>query len=248
MWFGIITLFPEMFSALAHGITGRVLKKNLLQLEYWNPRDFSDNRRIDDISYGGGPGMVMQVQPMLDAINAAKIHSKNKNLKTVYLSPRGKLFHQDLARKTLQETDAMILVAGRYEGLDERIYQLAQGEEWSIGDYILSGGELAAMTLIDVFARLLPGALGDPASVKEESHGNGLLEYPHYTRPQTIKGLQVPKVLCSGNHAAISTWRLKASLGCTFERRPDLLKKKALSHNELKLLDEYLAEKTRLNK
>lgn len=242
MWFGIVTLFPEMFSALKSGITGRALQQDLIKLQCWNPRDFTQNkhRNVDDRPFGGGPGMVMAAQPLQDAILAAKKAAANQS-KVVYLSPQGKCFNQRAAENFLSLGN-VILVAGRYEGVDERLLTLEIDEEWSMGDYVLSGGELAAMTMIDVITRLVPGALGHEDAAKNDSLTTGLLEHPQYTRPETFKGLSVPNVLLSGNHQAIARWQLKQSLGRTWLKRPDLLAKRKLTVIETELLDEFKKE------
>jgi len=241
MWCGIITLFPDMFEALEYGVLGRAQKNDLLKIACWNPRDFTDNKHgnVDDRPYGGSPGMVMSVQPLHAAIQAAK-KSAPKNTKIIYLTPQGKRFDQPAAEKLAKE-DGFIFVAGRYEGIDERIMQLEPGEEWSVGDFVLSGGEFAAMTMIDAITRLVPNVLGDAESANNDSHCAGLLEYPHYTRPDCYQDLVVPEVLLQGNHQAIAKWRLQQSLGRTWQKRPDLLEKKTLSTVEQELLREYQA-------
>jgi len=239
MQIGIITLFPEMFQALSYGITGRAIEKKLLTLNYWNPRDYTldSHRSVDDRPYGGGPGMVMMMPPLRDAIRAAK--QKIASARVIHLSPQGKRLTQGDVEKFLTQQQ-LILVAGRYEGIDERLLETAIDEEWSIGDYVLSGGELPAMVLIDAITRLLPGALGDEESAKQDSFAAGLLDHPHYTRPETIDGQRVPGVLTSGNHKAIERWRLKQALGRTWLRRPDLLAERNLSQEEQKLLKEFI--------
>ncbi len=242
MWFGIISLFPEMFQALNAGITGRAIKDNLVNVEIWNPRDFAHDRHksVDDRPYGGGPGMVMMAEPLRDAIHAAK-QAASARPTVIYLSPQGRRFDQEGAAE-LAEKDALILVAGRYEGIDERIIEHEVDEEWSVGDYILTGGELAAMTMIDVMTRLIPGAVGDENSVSQDSLTTGLLKYPQYTRPESFEGSAVPDVLLSGHHKQIDRWRLKAALGRTWLKRPDLLAKKQLTQEELTLLTEFIEE------
>lgn len=242
MWFGLITLFPEMFAALDYGITGRAIEDALVTVKCWNPREFTQNkhRNVDDRPYGGGPGMVMMAQPLQDAIRAAKTAAPNPPW-MIHLSPQGKHFNQAAAEKLL-EKKSIILIAGRYEGIDERLLQLEVNEEWSIGDYVLSGGELAAMTIIDVMTRLLPGALGDEDSVTQDSLSSGLLKYSQYTRPECFQGLNVPEVLLSGNHQDIYRWRLKQSLGKTWLKRPDLLQKVNLTPVQLALLMEFINE------
>ncbi|MCC2666728.1 MAG: trmD [Gammaproteobacteria bacterium] len=244
MWFGIITLFPEMFSALDYGITGRALKEKLVKLMCWNPRDFAQNKhhQVDDRPYGGGPGMVMMAQPLQNAIHAAK-HAAPLHIKPVviHLSPQGDRFTQSTAKK-LYEKKSLILIAGRYEGIDERLLKMEVDEEWSMGDYVLSGGELAAMTMIDVITRLIPGALGHENSVAEDSISSGLLKYPQYTRPENFQNQRVPDVLISGNHKEIERWRLKKTLGRTWLKRPDLLLKFNLDKFQLELLMEFIQE------
>lgn len=231
-----------MFSALEYGITGRALKEKLIEIHCWNPRDFTQNkhRNVDDRPYGGGPGMVMMTQPLQDAIQAAKKSAPQKAT-VIHLSPQGKRFDQEAANRMRQQQN-LILIAGRYEGIDERLLELEVDEEWSIGDYVLSGGELAAMTMMDAITRLIPGALGHEDSAALDSLSSGLLEYPQYTRPESIQGLQVPEILMSGNHQLIERWRLKQSLGRTWQKRPDLLAKRELSPLEQELLAEFKKE------
>jgi len=231
-----------MLSALDYGITGRAIQNALLKIACWNPRDFTHNkhRTVDDRPYGGGPGMVMMAEPLQNAIHAAKKAAPSKP-KVIHLSPQGKHFTQSAAEMFLQ-TESHILIAGRYEGIDERLLQREVDEEWSIGDYVLSGGELAAMSMIDAITRLIPGALGHEDSAAEDSLSSGLLKYPQYTRPENLEGMIVPDVLMSGNHAAISRWRLKQSLGKTWLKRPDLLMKMSLDKFQLELLLEFISE------
>ena len=235
--FDVITLFPEMFGAItASGITSRALQAGLWSLKTWNPRDFTtDNyRTVDDRPYGGGPGMVMLGEPLEKALDAA-------GGKVIYLSPQGrKLDHRKVME--LSKQSSMTLLCGRYEGVDERLLDKRVDEEISIGDFVLSGGELAAMALIDAVVRQLPGALGDDASAIEESFADGLLDCPQYTRPETYRGARVPEVLLSGHHENIRRWRLKQALGRTWLRRPDLLEARKLSNEEQKLLDEFQRE------
>jgi len=236
----IITIFHEMFDALKYGITGRALKNHLLALNYFNPRDYTENKygKIDDHSYGGGPGMVMMVEPLRQAILDAK---QKGPAKTILLTPQGRLLTQEKI-KSLSQEKHLILICGRYEGIDQRLIDLEVDEELSLGDYVLSGGEIAAMSIIDAITRLIPGALGDDTSSESESFSDGLLEYPQYTRPEIIHGKSVPKTLLSGNHEEIRLWRLKQSLGKTYLKRPDLLKKRELTTLESMLLSEFLAE------
>ena len=243
MRFDIITLFPPMFTAMQLGITGRAIEQSLINVHCWNPRDFTHDSsgRVDDRPYGGGPGMVMEYQPLHDAITAAKNANDQKPI-VIYLSPQGSLLTQKKARDLFSKHQRFILIAGRYEGIDERVILKDVDEEISIGDYVLTGGELPAMVLIDALTRFVPGALGDATSAQQDSFENGLLEHPHYTRPQSIDGLGVPEVLLSGDHAAISQWRAKESLGKTWQKRPDLLKRRILNENERKLLQVYIEE------
>ncbi len=242
--FDCVTLFPQMFAALTEsGITGRALKAERYSLELWNPRDFtSDNyRTVDDRPYGGGPGMVMLAEPLEAAICAAKARVVGSGRKVIYLSPQGGALDH---RKVMEFAagPGAVLLCGRYESVDERLIRRAVDEEISIGDYVLSGGELAAMVLIDAVVRQLPGVLGDEDSAAQDSFVSGLLDCPHYTRPEEYAGERVPSVLLSGNHAEIERWRLKQALGRTWLRRPDLLAKRALSVAEAKLLEEFKRE------
>ncbi|GIU22770.1 tRNA (guanosine(37)-N1)-methyltransferase TrmD [Shewanella schlegeliana] len=241
MWLGVVTLFPEMFRAVTDfGVTGRAVSKGLLELQTWNPRDFTHDKHktVDDRPYGGGPGMLMMVQPLRDAIHAAKAAAGNE-VKVIYLSPQGRKLTQQGVEE-LAQSSSLILVCGRYEGIDERIIQTEVDEEWSIGDYVLSGGELPAMTLIDSVSRLVPGVLGKQASAEQDSFSDGLLDCPHYTRPESLDGLDVPAVLLSGNHEHIRRWRLQQSLGRTLLRRPELLENLALTGEQEKLLAEFV--------
>ncbi|MDH3980756.1 MAG: tRNA (guanosine(37)-N1)-methyltransferase TrmD [Gammaproteobacteria bacterium] len=238
----VVTLFPEMIrERSSQGIQGRALAQGILELATWNPRDFSTDkhRNVDDRPYGGGPGMVMQVQPLCAAISAARAAGPQASV--IYLSPQGQRFTQDRARELAQQ-ERIILVAGRYEGIDERIIELEVDEELSVGDYVLSGGELPALLVMDAVTRLLPGALGDADSAQEDSFMDGLLDYPHYTRPEEIDGMRVPDALLGGNHAAIRRWRHKQALGRTWQRRPDLLAKLQLDAEQQTLLNEFIDE------
>lgn len=243
MRLGVISLFPQMFEAITeYGVTGRAVSQGILSLNYWNPRDFTHDRHrtVDDRPYGGGPGMVMKVAPLNDAIMAAR-QQLGEDVTVAYLSPQGRTLDQQ-ALKQLASREKMILVAGRYEGIDERLIEKQIDEEWSIGDYVLSGGELAAMVLIDGMARLLPGVLGDENSAEQDSFAAGLLDCPHYTRPEKLFDQTVPEVLLGGDHEAIRKWRLKQSLGRTWLRRPDLLAKQTLTDEQKALLEEFIAE------
>ncbi len=238
MRFDILTLFPGMFSSpLQESILGKAIEKGLLQIRTINIRDYSLDRHqvVDDTPYGGGQGMVMKVEPIARAIEAAM--SENPSARTVYLTPQGKPLNQDLARK-LSAQYHLILLCGRYEGVDERVRELFIHEEISIGDYVLTGGELAAMVLIDAVSRFIPGVLGSDRSAEEDSFFDSLLEYPQYTRPSDFRGSCVPEVLLSGNHSAVSQWRRKEALKRTSLRRPDLLAKANLSEEDRKLLKE----------
>lgn len=242
MWIGLVSLFPDMFRALTDsGITSRAVKNGLVRLECWNPRDFTEDayHRVDDRPYGGGPGMVMLIEPLRRSIAAAKAAALAQGLQpqVIYLSPQGRVLTQAGVRE-LATGQAFILLCGRYEGIDERLIRREVDAEWSIGDYVLSGGELPAMVLVDAVTRLLPGALGSEASAEEDSFSDGLLDCPHYTRPEVYEGEEVPAVLLSGDHAAIRRWRRRQSLERTLLRRPDLLEKAALDKEQRKLLDE----------
>lgn len=243
MWIGLVSLFPEMFKAITeYGVTGRAVKQNLLQVQCWNPRDFTTDKHqtVDDRPYGGGPGMLMMVQPLRDAIHAAKT-AAGEGVKVIYLSPQGRKLDQNGVTE-LAQNQKLILVCGRYEGIDERVIETEIDEEWSIGDYVLTGGELPAMTLIDAVARFIPGVLGKQASAQEDSFAEGLLDCPHYTRPEVLDGMSVPAVLMSGNHAEIRKWRLKQSLLRTWLRRPELLESLALTDEQRKLLAQVKLE------
>lgn len=243
MRFDVVTLFPEMVTAAAgYGVTGRAIERNIVDLAVWNPRDYSHDRHktVDDRPYGGGPGMLMKYQPLHDAVQAAK-QTKASNGKVVYLSPQGQPLSQSLLTEA-SHLGQLILVAGRYEGVDERFVQLDCDEEWSLGDYVISGGELATLIVIDAITRLLPGVLGDEQSAQQDSHMQGLLDCPHFTRPELLQGLAVPEVLLSGNHAEIDRWRMKQALGRTWQRRPDLLANKQLSAEQERLLKEFIIE------
>jgi tRNA (guanine37-N1)-methyltransferase len=239
--FDIVTLFPEMFDALRVGITGRAVERGQVEWHLWNPRDYTRDvhRTVDDRPYGGGPGMVMKVAPLRDAVAAARGRAPAGS-RVVYLTPQGQRFDQAAARE-LARRDGIILVAGRYEGVDERFVEACIDEEWSIGDYVLSGGELAAMVLMDAVIRLLPGVLGHEDSAAEDSYMDGLLDCPHYTRPEVIGGMSVPEALLSGDHAAVDRWRLQQALGRTWLRRADLLALRALTDEERRLLEEYIS-------
>ncbi|NCF18721.1 MAG: tRNA (guanosine(37)-N1)-methyltransferase TrmD [Haliea sp.] len=244
MQIALVSLFPEMFAAVsAFGITGRAVSEGAVTLSYSNPRDYTEDRHrtVDDRPYGGGPGMLMKIDPLRQAIAAAR-EQVGESAKVIYLSPQGQRFDHGRAVAMAKE-QALILVAGRYEGVDERLIEAEVDEELSIGDYVLSGGELAAMVVIDAVTRQLPGVLGHELSAQEDSHVDGLLDCPHYTRPEDYRGKRVPEVLLSGNHEEIRRWRLKQALGRTYERRPDLLQGRAMTPEEEELLAEYLRER-----
>lgn len=243
MWIGTVSLFPDMFDAvLDYGVTGRAVRDGLLSVENWNPRDFTHDRHrtVDDRPYGGGPGMLMKVEPLQDAIAAAKV-SAGGSAEVVYLSPQGEPLNQSVVASLARE-ERLILVAGRYEGIDERLIAKAVDREISLGDFVLSGGELAAMAIVDAVTRLIPGALGHAQSAEQDSFSDGLLDCPHYTRPEVFQGESVPPVLLGGNHEAIRRWRLKQALKKTLHRRPDLLQHRTLSEEECELLDQILNE------
>ena len=241
MQFAVLTLFPDLVRAVAqHGIVRRAVEQQTIKVDYYNPRDYATDayRTVDDRPYGGGPGMVMKSDCLLRAIRDVRQQCIGR---LIYLSPQGKPLTQARVVELAKEK-ALILLCGRYEGIDERVLQLEVDEECSIGDYVLSGGELGAMVLIDSITRLLPGALGHQDSADQDSFVEGLLDCPHYTRPEVIDGLEVPAVLKSGNHAAIARWRKKQMLGATWLKRPDLLAKKNLSTAEQTLLNEFRQE------
>lgn len=239
----VITLFPDMFDAvLDYGITARAFDRGQLNLRTWNPRDATHDRHrsVDDRPYGGGPGMVMRYEPLRNILQRIDQDTGQRG-RVVYLSPQGRrLDHAGVER--LAAEARLVLLAGRYEGVDERLLEQAIDEECSIGDYVLSGGELAAMVLIDAVIRLQPGVLGDPESARQDSFTTGLLDHPHYTRPVEIEGRRVPKVLLSGDHAAIARWRLQQALGRTWLRRPELLAQRTLTLEQRQLLDEFIAD------
>ena len=243
MNFNLVSLFPELVeSVAAHGVLGRAIKNDLIQLNCWNPRDYTQDkhRTVDDRPYGGGPGMLMKVGPLRKAIDAAR-NSIDAPVKVIYLSPQGKPLTQQ-AVKDFSKQAALILIAGRYEGIDERVIESEVDEEWSIGDYVLSGGELPALVIIDAVARMITGVLGDENSAIQDSFMNGLLDCPHYTRPEDIDGQAVPEVLLGGNHKAIEQWRMKQALGRTWLRRPELLNELTLSDEQQRLLQAFQLE------
>lgn len=243
----VVTLFPEMFNAITQfGITGKANRNNIFSIKTWNPRDFTEDlyRTVDDSPYGGGPGMVMKAKPLEEAIANARLRQRsrgNDKTEVIYLSPQGQRLDHNTVKR-LSQNPGIILLCGRYEGIDERLISRQIDTEISIGDYVISGGELAAMVLIDSIVRQIPGTLGAPESAAQDSFVNGLLDYPQYTRPEEYQNINVPEVLLSGNHANIRRWRLKQALGRTWLKRPDLLKLKksqGMTQEEEKLLEEF---------
>lgn len=243
MHFHLLSLFPEMFDALDYGVIGRAHHAQHIRLTHWNPRDYTDDphHTVDDRPYGGGPGMVMKIEPLERALTDAK--AKAPDARTIYLSPQGQPLTQPVINQ-LAKTPELILLCGRYEGIDERLITKHVDEEYSIGDFVVSGGELPAMLMIDAIARQIPGVLGEMQSAERDSFSDGLLNHPTFTRPECYEGQSVPNVLLSGDHGAIERWRLKQSLGKTWQKRPDLLKRRVLSEAEQALLDEFKKEHT----
>lgn len=242
MQIGLVTLFPEMFSAIMeYGISGRAVRARLVTLDFWNPRDFATDkhRTVDDKPFGGGPGMLMKTEPLVASIQAARA-SMGETL-VGYLSPQGSTLTQAKIVELAQKPN-LVLVCGRYQGIDARVLDAEVDEEWSLGDFVLSGGEIAAMALIDAMIRLQSGALGDEDSAQQDSFTNGLLHSPEYTRPQSFAGQDVPDVLLSGDHEAIRLWRLKQSLGATWVKRPDMLESMSLDREQKELLEQFVSE------
>ena len=240
---GVISLIPEIFASLQHGVTGRAIEQGLAKIDYWNPREWASRpyRKVDDKPYGGGPGMVMMYEPLDKAI----LHARSQmpvSCKTIYLSPQGNVIRQNDLNQVVENKQSLLFIAGRYEGIDERIISHHVDEEWSLGDFVLSGGEFAAMVFIDAILRLLPGSLGHHASAQQDSFMNGLLDCPHYTRPAMINGASVPDVLLNGNHRDIERWRRKQSLGGTWLKRPELLDNVTLNDLDKQLLVEFKHE------
>ena len=245
MYFGVVSLFPEMVHAIGeYGVVGRALDRELIALDLENPRDHTADlhRTVDDRPYGGGPGMVMKYEPVAAALDAVR-NRLPATCPVVYLSPQGRVFDQAMAKR-FAAMPGLVLLAGRYEGIDERLVEAQVDEEVSLGDFVLSGGEIAAMAVIDAIVRLLPGVLGDDESAAQDSFMDGLLDHPHYTRPEEIAGRKVPDVLLSGDHAQIARWRYKQALGRSILRRPELVEKLELSDEQQTLLDEFLKEQS----
>ena len=241
MQFHVITLFPEMINQYcAYGVLGRAIKQQLISVTCWNPRDYTRDKHktVDDRPYGGGPGMLMKVQPLADAITDAKI-AAGPDARVIYLSPQGAVLKQQSVCRLADENKNIIFIAGRYEGIDERLIDHLVDEEWSLGDFVLSGGEVAAMAVIDATTRMIPQVLGDDESAQQDSFMQGILDCPHYTRPESVNGVAVPDVLLSGDHKAIKRWRLKQALGKTWLSRPDLLDGLTLDQEKIELLAEF---------
>jgi len=245
MQFAVVSLFPEMVGTIGEfGVVGRAKQRELISLDIENPRDYTNDvhRTVDDRPYGGGPGIVMKFEPVAAALEASKDRMSD-GCPVVFLSPQGRVFDQAMAKR-FAKLPGLVLLAGRYEGIDERLVESHVDEEVSLGDFVLSGGEIAAMAVIDAVVRLLPGVLGDDESAAQDSFMEGLLDHPHYTRPEKIAGMKVPDVLLSGDHAGIARWRYKQALGRSFERRPDLLDRLELDNEQQTLLDEFLKEQS----
>ena len=244
-WFGVVTLFPEMFKAVTEcGVTGRAVRNGLVSLKCWSPRDYAHDKyaTVDGRTFGGGPGMLMMVGPLREAIAEAR-KSAGGRAKVLYMSPRGRRLDQEGVIELSRE-QRLILVCGRYEGIDQRVIDSEIDEEWSVGDYVLSGGELPAMIMIDAVSRMIPGVLGDEDSAEEDSFMHGLLDFPQYTRPESIDGMDVPEVLRGGNHSEIRKWRMEEAVGRTFEKRPDLIRNLALTDDQMECLARYLRRKS----
>jgi tRNA (guanine37-N1)-methyltransferase len=249
MRIAVVSLFPQMIrEALEHGVVGRALERGILEVECFDPRDDAGDphRTVDDRCYGGGPGMVLKVEPLRSALRRA-MAAQPQGSRRVYLGADGRRFEQGMAREA-SGWPGLVLVAGRYEGVDERFIERETDEQWSIGDYVLSGGELPALVVIDAIARLIPGTLGSAESAEQESFSGGLVDWPHYTRPPAIDGQAVPAVLMSGDHAAIRRWRLQQALGRTWLRRPELLARRGMSDEERALLEEFKIERDRIER
>jgi tRNA (guanine37-N1)-methyltransferase len=246
MRIAVVSLFAQMIrQGLSHGVIGRALESGIFALECFDPRQFTTDvhRTVDDRPYGGGPGMVLKVEPLRQAVRSA-VATLPAGSRRVYLGADGRRFEQGMAREA-SEWPGLVLVAGRYEGVDERFIETEIDEQWSIGDYVLSGGELPALVVIDAIVRLMPGTLGSSESALQESFSDGLVDWPHYTRPHELDGREVPAVLASGDHAAIHRWRLQQALGRTWLRRPELLERRGMSDEERELLEEFKTERAR---
>jgi tRNA (guanine37-N1)-methyltransferase len=246
MRIAVVSLFPQMIrEALAHGVVGRAVARGIFDVEYFDPREFTQDvhRTVDDRPYGGGPGMVLKVEPVRSAVRAA-IAVLPPGSRRVYLGADGRRFEQSMAREACA-WPGLVLIAGRYEGIDERFIEQETDEQWSIGDYVLSGGELPVLVVIDALVRLMPGTLGSSESALQESFSDGLVDWPHYTRPQILDGHEVPAILASGDHAAIQRWRLQQALGRTWLRRPELLERRGMNDEERELLEDFKNERAR---
>jgi tRNA (guanine37-N1)-methyltransferase len=249
MHVSIVTIFPEVFDAyLGVSLIGKARERGILRVDIHDLRDFAADRHrtVDDTPYGGGPGMVMKPEPIAGALEHIK--SDGEETRTIAVTPQGRPFRQETAEELSRETRRLLFLCGRYEGIDERVIEELVDDEYSIGDYVMTGGELAALVIIDAAVRLLPGVVGDEGSLAEESFSWGILDYPHYTRPPEWKGLKVPEALLSGNHREIELWRRKEALRRTLRRRPDLLKKAALSEEDLRLISAIKEEEDGLHK
>ena len=243
MWMGTISLQPDMFQALHAGVLGRAITNGNITLKHWQLRDFAHDahKTVDDKPFGGSPGMVLMAEPLYQAIADAKKEAPTP-AKVIHLTPQGKPFHQAAAQKMADESNALIFICGRYEGIDERLIDECVDEEWSMGDYVLSCGEFAAMTMIDAITRLIPGVLGHEASAEQDSFSQNLLDFPHYTRPAVWRGHNTPAVLLDGNHQEINNWQQKQRFGRTWLRRQQLLNQSTLNPFEQKLLSQFLSE------
>lgn len=238
MWFGVVTIFPDLVqAALEEGVVGRAVRAGSIQLELYNPRDFAQDsfKSVDDRPYGGGPGMVMMAEPLAECVKQARSDFESETLQTILLTPQGQTLSQTVVRK-FSELDGLLLIAGRYEGVDERFVENYVDSELSIGDYVLSGGELPALVVLDSVARLVSGTLNNPDSTSTESYSDGLLDFPQYTRPRRFEGLDVPEILLSGDHGKVEKWRHAQAIKRTWNRRPDLLTKRSWAKEERKIV------------
>lgn len=244
LYLGAISVLPEVFEGLHHGVTGRAIQRGLVQFNCWNPREWAPRpwRQVDDKPYGGGPGMVLSYEPLAAAIRHARAQMPAA-CRTIYLSPQGRVIRQQDLNTVAERKQPLLFIAGRYEGIDERIITRFVDEEWSLGDFVLSGGELAAMVFMDAIVRLLPGSLGHQGSAQQDSFMEGILDCPHYTRPECVEGMVVPPVLMGGNHRDIERWRRKMALGNTWLKRPDLLANMPAEGRDAQLLEEFIRER-----